>query len=104
MRFWAEILDRCVRDRDELGLEDQLVDVAFGDLVRDPMRVVRHIYEKFSLDLEPGVIDRMQVFLEENKRHSHGVHSYTLEQFGLTQSMIEDRFGNYIERFITGKE
>ncbi len=48
----------------------------------------------------PGRAARME-FLEENKRHTHGVHKYTLEQFGLNEAMIEERFGHYIERFIT---
>ena len=101
MNFWGDILNRCVSDRDELGMEDHLVDVAFADLVKDPMQVVRRIYDRFSLQLDANSVTRMQQFLEENKRHTHGVHKYTLEQFGLNEAMIEERFGHYIERFIT---
>ncbi len=100
MNFWGDILNRCVSDRDELGVEDQLVDVAFSDLLKDPMRVVRQIYERFSLQLDDEVVGRMYRFLEENRRHSHGVHKYTLEQFGLNKSMIDKRFGTYIDRFV----
>jgi hypothetical protein len=101
MNFWGDMLNRCVSDRDELGMEDHLVDVAFADLVKDPMQVVSRIYNRFSLQLDDSTIARMQQFLEENKRHTHGVHKYTLEQFGLTEAMIENRFGDYIERFIS---
>ncbi len=101
MNFWGDILNRCVSDRDELGMDDHLVDVAFADLVKDPMQIVRRIYDRFSLQLDANTVTRMQQFLEENKRHTHGVHKYTLEQFGLNEAMIEERFGHYIERFIT---
>lgn len=99
--FWGDILNRCVSDRDALDVEDNIIDVAFSDLVTDPMRVVRRIYARFSLPLDDELIDRMQRFLDDNKRHGHGVHTYTLEQFGLSEAMIEQRFGDYIERFIT---
>ncbi|MCP4300825.1 MAG: sulfotransferase, partial [Gammaproteobacteria bacterium] len=101
MNFWGEILNRCVRDRDELGMGVHIVDVAFADLVKDPMKVVRRIYDRFSLPLDDNTVARMQQFLEQNKRHTHGVHKYTLEQFGLNEAMIEERFGDYIERFIS---
>jgi len=101
MNFWGEILNRCVRDRDELGMGIHIVDVAFADLVKDPMKVVRRIYDRFSLPLDDNTVARMQQFLEQNKRHTHGVHKYTLEQFGLNEAMIEERFGDYIERFIS---
>lgn len=100
MRFWSEILDRCIRDRDELGLEGRLVDVAFDNLVDDPIGVVRKIYDRFALELEPSTQQRMQAFLDSNQRHGHGVHSYNLGQFGLDEGMIEERFDAYIERFI----
>jgi hypothetical protein len=101
MNFWGDILNRCVSDRDDLGMEDHLVDVSFADLVEDPMQVVRRVYDRFSLTLDDNTVNRMQQFLEQNKRHTHGVHKYTLEQFGLNEAMIEERFGEYIERFIS---
>ena len=100
MNFWGEILNRCVRDRDQLGVEDQVIDVAFEDLLRDPLAIVRSIYARFGLALQRDVVDRMQRFLDDNQRHSHGVHQYTLEQFGLDKAMIDERFGAYINRFI----
>jgi len=100
MNFWGDILNHCVRDRDELGVEDQVIDVSFGDLLDDPMRVVRGIYERFSLPLEESLVKRMQAFLDDNKRHGHGVHKYTLQQFGLDEAMIDARFGDYIRRFL----
>jgi hypothetical protein len=43
--------------------------------------------------------DRMTAFLEENQRHKHGVHKYTLEMFGLDEDELTDLFAEYCQRF-----
>ena len=101
MHYWGDILNHCVSDRDAIGADQQLIDIAFGDLLQDPMQIVRQIYERFELPLGHDVVIQMQDFLGKNKRHNHGVHNYTLDQFGLNESMIDQRFGDYIERFIS---
>jgi hypothetical protein len=41
----------------------------------------------------------MSNFLAGNPKNKHGVHSYTLEQFGLSRSAEAARFASYCERF-----
>jgi hypothetical protein len=41
----------------------------------------------------------MQSFLDANPKNKHGVHSYTLEQFGLSRTVEAARFRSYCERF-----
>jgi hypothetical protein len=41
----------------------------------------------------------MQNFLAANPKNKHGVHSYTLEQFGLSRAAETIRFKSYCERF-----
>jgi hypothetical protein len=100
LNFWGDILNNCVAERDALGVEDRIIDVAFTDLLEDPLRVVEDIYARFSLSLDAETSARMRHFLDQNRRHSHGVHTYTLEQFGLDAAMIDARFSDYIERFV----
>ena len=38
----------------------------------------------------------MQEFLAQNPKDKHGVHNYTLAQFGLTEDQIEQLYSNYI--------
>ena len=42
---------------------------------------------------------RCSNFLAANPKNKHGVHSYTLEQFGLSRATETARFRNYCERF-----
>jgi hypothetical protein len=41
----------------------------------------------------------MNDFLAANPKNKHGVHRYTLEQFGLSRSAELARFQRYCERF-----
>lgn len=41
----------------------------------------------------------MNKFLAANPKNKHGVHRYTLEQFGLNRSTEVARFRSYCERF-----
>ena len=42
----------------------------------------------------------MRDWLEENSRDKRAAHRYTLEEFGYTRALIEERFASYRERFI----
>ncbi|RNM14979.1 sulfotransferase family protein [Nocardioides pocheonensis] len=71
----------------------QFVDVAFSDLVKDPLGVTRSIYERFGLDWTPEV----QAAIEEIDRESRQgaakpSHSYRLEDYGLTEDEVRARF------------
>ena len=46
-----------------------------------------------------GVILTAKAFLDANPKNKHGVHSYTLEQFGLSRAVEVARFRGYCERF-----
>jgi hypothetical protein len=73
--------------------QDQFVDVAFGDLVADPLRVTRDIYERFDLpwsdDVEQAItrIDR-----EARSGAARPSHTYRLEDYGLTEQEVRARF------------
>jgi CheY-like chemotaxis protein len=71
--------------------EARFLDVRYADLVRDPLAVVRQIEERsglpWSLDAETRVRDRLR--LEQQNRH--GVHRYSLADFGLTSEDVEGR-------------
>lgn len=73
--------------------QDQFVDVAFSDLVKDPLGVTRGIYERFDLDWTPGV----QAAVEEIDREARSgaakpSHTYSLSDYGLTEDEVRARF------------
>ncbi|MYF95513.1 MAG: sulfotransferase [Holophagales bacterium] len=94
--IWADYFARFLRDRRELGREEQMVDVFFDDFVRDQMSVVDAIYARFGWDLRPEDRDRMEQFLQRERRGKHGVHEYSLHQVVTTRSEIDNEYARYL--------
>jgi hypothetical protein len=92
----ARTLDRLVEVRDRLP-EDRVVDVRFDDLMADPAGSVHRIGEQ--LGYPPTDERSTAAHLEANPRHRHGVHRYSLEQYGLTLADVDAAAGRYHERF-----
>jgi hypothetical protein len=97
---WEEGAGLAVKYRQTPGpLQRQLFDVRYGELLRDPMAMVRRIYEHFDLDLTPAAINAMQRFLQANPKNKGGVHRYSLEEFGLDPDEERRRFQFYLDFF-----
>lgn len=94
---WSDYLNRFLVDRQRLAKEDQIVDVQFETFRRDQMSVVDSIYEKFGWELHTEDRTKMQQFLQEQPHGKHGVHEYSLEEFGIGQKEIRTYFGDYME-------
>lgn len=93
---WASALDKALTARQRLS-GDRFFDVYHQDLVDDPMAVVRGIYRHFGLLLTEETETSMRAYLASAPRHKHGIHRYSLEQFGLDRRRLERRFGPYVE-------
>ena len=72
-------------------------DVQFEDLSRDPVGVVRGVYEHFGLPWT----DEVQTAVEAENSAAHSgprvpAHRYTLSDFGLTEDEVDERFADYV--------
>jgi hypothetical protein len=74
-------------------------DVDYEDLVRDPIALVRRIYDRLGSGLSSAVELRMRTFLESNSPARHGRHSYSLAEFGMNPVNLSERFSSYRTRF-----
>ena len=92
---WSSYFNRFLESREKLNKEDQIIDLRFEDFVKDQVGTVAHIYTKFGWELTDNTRDKMKLFLGENPRYKHGLHNYSLEDFGLNDAEIDDLFANY---------
>jgi Sulfotransferase family len=97
LRRSAVAMDRALAARDAAGGEG-FVDVAYADLVADPLAAVRDLYRRIGAALDDRTTEAMGTWMAENPRHRHGTHRYTLEQFGLTPADVLDRLAAYTKR------
>ena len=95
---WARALDKFLAVRDRAP-PSQFLDVNFESIESDPLGTVERVYDFLGWPLTNAARTSMQNFLAANPKNKHGVHSYTLEQFGLSRTAETIRFRNYCERF-----
>jgi hypothetical protein len=94
----ANGLERGMQVR-ESALAEQFYDVNYSTLVQDPIGTVRQLYEYFGYKFSPRMEENLNRWISENPQHKHGIHRYSLEQFGLEPEVVNRRFVNYRQRF-----
>lgn len=98
LEHWTWGLQRTLTAREQLP-DDRVVDVRFRDTLEDPVGTVQRIREHFGLPTTGAVEAGVRDYLAANPRTKHGVHDYTLDDFGLDEATTRAAFGAYNERF-----
>ncbi len=95
---WSAALDDflAVRDREPAS---RFLDIDYAEIERDPLGAVTRIYEFLDWELTSAAREKMTAFLDANPKDKHGVHRYSLSQFGLDRDTELERFRAYCERF-----
>ena len=77
--------------------------MSYAKTIKDPLTTVKEIYANFGWDLTPEVMENMQCYLEENRQHKYGKHTYNIEDMGITKDDVKKLLSEYIEYF-SGEE
>lgn len=96
--LWAGGMERAMEVRAGRDAA-QFFDLDFRDVLGDPVSAVQRIYEYFDLGLSEDAESRLRAYREENPPGKFGEHRYSIEQFGLTDRHVLDRYARYIEHF-----
>ncbi|MEH6582913.1 MAG: sulfotransferase [Halioglobus sp.] len=91
-------MDHCMATRETIDPE-RILDVQYVDFVDDTMAVVDEIYQHLSLPYGDEVRTGIKAYVDDHPRGKHGSHDYQLQEFGLTEHQVLDRFANYIETY-----
>ncbi len=100
LAFMSGMLNGATRFRSaHPELEHRWIDVAYVDLIRDPMKVVRDIYSRFGWPLEQTAVNEMEAWLswQADLRRREKRHSYLLKDFGLTAGEVNAAFAPYLD-------
>jgi hypothetical protein len=95
---WGIAIDRALRTRDRVG-EEPFLDVAYDDLIADPISTMHRIYAHGGAALGTAAERRMREHLSTNPRHGRGVHTYRAGDFALDVTTERGRFARYVARF-----
>ena len=65
---WSSGLERAMQARRDARVDERFVDVRYQELLRDPMAIVRRIYDRFGMTLSVEAEARMQRFLARHPK------------------------------------
>jgi len=79
--------------------EEAFIDVHYADLMADPMKEIRRIYDFLDFELRAETLEAMNVFRRQNPKDRRGVHRYRPEDFGLDREQLDRDFGPYCDHY-----
>jgi len=91
-------VERPLRARDRIG-DDRFFHLYYHEMMRDPMHVMRRIYEWAGEPLTTETEARMQDWLAAHPQNRFALNSYSLDQYGLTVKQLEPVFAEYLDTF-----
>jgi hypothetical protein len=95
MRYHVE---RPLRARDRIG-DERFFHMYYHEMMRDPMDVMRRIYDWAGDPLTAETEARMQKWLAEHPQDLFGSNAYSLDEYGLTVELLEPIFAEYLDTF-----
>ncbi len=93
-----DIMGRYARLRKQLD-PSRFFDIDYRDTVSDPVGLIRRIYAHFDYPFVDGYDQLIDSYLAEHRQHKRGRHQYSLEEFGLSQAEVLERFKPYTDSF-----
>lgn len=95
LRLWGFHADRSLQARQDLP-EGAIIDVRFSDMMADLEGTVRRVLDAADIPIPDDLAERVQ----RHQDRKGPRHVYALEDFGLTEDVIHERFAAYRSRFL----
>jgi Sulfotransferase family len=91
-------ITRPLQARRRIG-DDRFFDLHYAALMRDPVGLMRSLYEWAGDDLTPSTEQAMLGWLKRNPQDRFGVQPYCLDGSGVTRADLEPIFADYLSAF-----
>lgn len=93
-------LQKVIQERtDGIIPPQQIVDVHFQDLMKDPVKTVETIYSTFDLPFSDRFAQAIRDYLAQKPRNHFGKHVYRAEDYGLSNERIRETFRFYTDHY-----
>ncbi|MEU1850933.1 sulfotransferase [Streptomyces sp. NPDC019990] len=100
-RYWlagaAEALNGLRKDKGPHTTPP--LDLRFRDVVADPLAAAERVCDYIGVPMTAQARQRMTAFMAAENDATAGTHSYTAEEFGLTERGMTERFAPYLAEF-----
>ena len=100
-KHWSNKLTRALNHCMNISEKhpDNFLDLEFLNMIKDPIDEMKKIYDFIGEPFGEKTEVAMEAWREENK-HEMGAHKYSLEEYDLTESQINDNFSKYQQKYI----
>lgn len=95
MAFWKAEMRRFHDARQRLGARLNLIEIPYKELMADPVEKICEIYRRAGDELAPDSERAIRSWIADNPAGKHGKNEYSLDTFGLTESMVEAAFSEF---------
>lgn len=100
LNLMSDMMNRAIDFRTRHPeLENRWMDINYYDFVKNPMKFVSKIYEKFNWPLESSAYDKMENWRKQQDKHRKQEvrHQYNLADYGLTPTGVDSAFEDYLK-------
>ena len=100
-KHWSNKLTRALNHCMNISEKhpDNFLDLKFLNMIKDPIDEMKEIYNFIGEPFGEKTEVAMEAWREENK-HEMGAHKYSLEEYDLTESQINNNFSKYQQKYI----
>ena len=91
-------VERPLRARDRIG-DDRFFHMYYHEMMRDPMDVMRRIYDWADEPLTAETEAGMRNWLADHPQDLFSLNTYSLDQYGLSVEQLEPIFAEYLSTF-----
>ncbi len=79
-------------------IQENLVTIRYEDLVAKPIETVLEVYKQFDLSVSEIFLERLKK--ETSKQRTYrSKHSYSLEQYGMSEAQVEEELADVLEEY-----
>ena len=93
----AKVLNHCMEVSN--ANKGNFLNLEFKKMIVDPILEMNEVYNFIGEDFTDQAENAMLAWKEENQ-HEMGAHQYSLEEFGLESTFIDNYFSEYIHQYI----
>ena len=103
LHFISRHIDR-IMDFDAGSRGGRVAHVDYYALVADPVREMHGIHRSLGINTPSDVAQAVAEWHAANPKNARGRNEYTLDEYGLDDTAIAERFGDYMRRFAIPRE
>jgi hypothetical protein len=105
MKEFVQIhFERMIASRRDRNMERRIIDVDYYRLAAAPDVVLAEVYVKMGIEMTPAVKQAIANWRQQNPPGKRGVHSYSLDAFGLDPEAVAEEYHAYFGTFDVPRE